>query len=390
MSDKIKGLVPRSEQIELVKNFNDEILWVVHNFIGYITVKNAALITGYTIPGARTGLRRLVKSKLLKEHKYKDGPGRATSIFGITKDGRYQADDDAISKDELIGWNISRLRYDIINHEMAIQKVCHELSEYNGKSALHPPRPIGGTWQNKMLKGGRTADAMLGMSTALEIETTLKSLTRYQNIFSIYDRHNISTWWFAPPKIAAKLDRIVEAIGPENPVTVFNMDEKCNFNETEKSAARGAAVKAQIEAEKQAQIEQVAAAEKAKIEAKQYRQSPAGQREIREKQERIEAKELTEQKAIDEKRAQEVAHAKKQQKAQQRQQQLEFLQELAKTILRLTYIALIVPAWFWTESLKLQHPPIIAGFLFFLSAVGWLMGLFLFRIFPKNQKQAWP
>ncbi len=279
MGTKGSGITPnQKDQAKLIKKFNDAILWAVHNFVGYITVKNASLISGYTESGARVGLRRLAKNKALIEHKVPSPSGRKISIWGITKSGRKAADLDAINDDDLIGWHIGRYRQDTLDHEMAVQFVAHKLTGI--WKNVGPPKLIGGQWHNNRLSGGRRPDIMIG-GYAVEIELTIKSYRRYCQIFDIYESHKTGSDWLCPPDKTARLDKILDLIEPGTEAHVYRLDiDNGNLDETEESIARQKRLDEGKAKEKAKQETKEKAEELRQIEIKKENQEAAEREEI--------------------------------------------------------------------------------------------------------------
>lgn len=273
---KSDGITPnKADQEASLKAFNDLILWVVDKFVGYITVKNAALISGYSIDGANNRLDKLADHKLLKKHSPQKKAGRPFNLYGITKLGR-QVAREADNDEGLTGWSISHFNKLIMQHEMMIQRVAANAKKL-GNTATTATTIGGRKKHNNQKVGGKMPDLFIN-GIPIEIELNIKKSDRYPPLLEIYDVNQITSLWMGPPSVARALNKIIDNVKPRNPHQVYTLEDNGEFSETDRSLERRAEYQARATllaeeeqaAIKQAQQEQADLAEAEKLERQAY------------------------------------------------------------------------------------------------------------------------
>ena len=201
---------------------------ISHYFAGYITVENAARITGYSNLGAKKALKNLAKNKYFIEDKVLV-KGTYYLIYRITKYGRESIGEYSEYENENPFYETfisSRFREGTFRHEMLVQRLSHQLSK-TLDTDFFKARVLGGSKNKKgQIVGGRRADAQFfyeDREAFLEVELTMKSRLRYSKIFQIYNHFDVTVFWAVPTKKAETFKRIVNDLLEKNDRSKFHI-----------------------------------------------------------------------------------------------------------------------------------------------------------------------
>jgi hypothetical protein len=137
-----------------------------------------------TRTAAHKNLARMEAEGLLRRHRIEVLGGSAITLWGITSHGQAMAFDPASETPVAAYFEPSRVAEITIRHELDLQRL-----------RLKAERAGWTGWTNgdrlpELLKGGKRPDAMAispeGLRTAIEIERTMKTSKRYEQILASY------------------------------------------------------------------------------------------------------------------------------------------------------------------------------------------------------------
>ena len=192
----------------------------MHHFAGYITIDNAARISGYSNLGAKKALLNLTHEKFLIANKVKHKKTQLY-IFRISKLGREfisQYSEHEPGTKNYRAFNINNFRPATLNHEMLIQRLANQLAKQFDVTFFKAEIVGGKTDKKGIIIGGRRPDAQFvghDMAGYLEVELTIKSRQRYRQIFEIFNQHQKTVYWAIPEKLVHRFDPILQQEMPE-------------------------------------------------------------------------------------------------------------------------------------------------------------------------------
>lgn len=189
MVESIKryGLLPKSEQHERALHIRALVLNFLY-YEPYTTVGVIQELTGYkSVQGATNLLRKLEKQGLVKRHRLTDLAARQLSLWGITGAGCSAIyDPDTSHYQRTRGFDTSKIFLTTLNHLVQTQLVkCRMLNSQRDITIEYINL---NTWDKKQPDILATIVNKEGASAtvAYEIELTIKSIKRYEQIVINY------------------------------------------------------------------------------------------------------------------------------------------------------------------------------------------------------------
>lgn len=133
---------------------------------------------------AHKNLARMEDEGLLRRHKVEGLGGGAITLWGITSHGQALAFDPATESPVASYFEPNRVAEITIRHALDLQRLRMQGERAGWKDWINGDR------LPELLKGGKRPDAMatspVGLKTAIEIERTIKTSKRYEQILASY------------------------------------------------------------------------------------------------------------------------------------------------------------------------------------------------------------
>jgi len=133
---------------------------------------------------AHKNLARMEDEGLLRRHKVEGLGGGAITLWGITSHGQALAFDPATESPVASYFEPNRVAEITIRHALDLQRLRMQGERAGWKDWINGDR------LPELLKGGKRPDAMAtspaGLKTAIEIERTIKTSKRYEQILASY------------------------------------------------------------------------------------------------------------------------------------------------------------------------------------------------------------
>lgn len=175
---------PKKRQQIIEKTTND-ILTSMRLTMPYIDVSAASKILGYSDRGAIKTLRRMCAMNLLREHKQRTKKNQLMSVFVATKKAR---DEMGGTWEEKL-WTIKNWRISNHHHDMLLHPLAKDLRKLAFDRGYKDHRFV----KTNRLNNKRRADFAIKIDDIeyqIELELTLKSTKRYQEIFrNTFNKH---------------------------------------------------------------------------------------------------------------------------------------------------------------------------------------------------------
>jgi hypothetical protein len=168
----------RSEQkVRAVLRFLRQEIWSSQDILGGVMGVESRT-------AAHKNLVRMEAEGLLRRHKVEGLGGGAITLWGITSHGQALAFDPATESPVASYFEPSRVAEITIRHALDLQRLRMQGERAGWKDWINGDR------LPELLKGGKRPDAMAtsptGLKTAIEIERTIKTSKRYEQILASY------------------------------------------------------------------------------------------------------------------------------------------------------------------------------------------------------------
>jgi len=253
MPNKPPSLLSSPDQrLKSVTRFNTKTLRTLCYYGGYSTTNTLSIIHDYTKAGVRKRMNAMVRCGWVEKTELDEGLGRAQQLWRISRAGRIAALtdlDDQVDHQDIRGFSISEYSPSQANHTRMVQIMASVLADYLDATEIRPFKievrdyrkdryvfPDIVFWPGD----GDHADKHVSVYDLYEVELTVKTFKRYQDIFMRLSMHNErakfvdigfvirDVTFITTPQIQARLENILAKVSSNIEIHVINYQQLVN------------------------------------------------------------------------------------------------------------------------------------------------------------------
>lgn len=210
-------LLPPAQRAEAIQAKRGAILdWLCK--YPWTTTQVLSTVTGLGVRAVQTTLVRMERDQLVRRADIQVVHNRPVSVFGLSVHGRHMAVPLDRNVDDVPRFEPNRIAVSTFNHEIDVQ-IIHAESLHVGWADWATASQVGTQLANTGLNiPDGVAISPTGVKCAVEVERTVKSIRRYEDLLVSYlDGRKRGLWqrvvYLSPtPEIAARVERAYRAV----------------------------------------------------------------------------------------------------------------------------------------------------------------------------------
>jgi hypothetical protein len=239
----------RKERIRSVKRFNIRTLKTLNYYGGYSTTNTLSIIHDYTKAGVRKRMNAMVRCGWVEKIEVDEGLGRSEQLWCISRAGRLAAFtdiDEPLDAQNVRGFSISEYSPSQANHTRMLQIIACTLADRVDAKEISPFKiSVRNNKKDRYVfpdivfyaKDEYLEEKRVSVYDLYEVELTVKTFKRYQDIFMRLSIHNEGAKYFdhgfvisyvifiTTPQLQGRLENVLNGISSNIEIYVINYEQ---------------------------------------------------------------------------------------------------------------------------------------------------------------------